>query len=207
MRDHQPIVSFDDADPSRSWRFALDNFDCCFERLGCRRFQSMVTCGDIGHDTMVSHPEYTCGKWRRASEVPPVCNAMAFCVIYNSGVVARSVLGGRNNATSSSVGSTAIPKFAIGVAFVAAWLCMYFTIGEGSSKSKTNSGFTVPNSRYADPRYRPQVSDSYVQPYLKSDGTRVRGHLRTDADDSFWNNYSSKGNVNPHTGEVGTKRP
>ena len=48
---------------------------------------------------------------------------------------------------------------------------------------------------YYDPAYRPLVGDHYVQGYFRRDGTYVRGHYRTNADDSFWNNWSSQGNV------------
>jgi hypothetical protein len=62
-------------------------------------------------------------------------------------------------------------------------------------------------SRYTDYNYRPAVGDHYVQGHFRSDGTYVDGHHRTDHDDSFWNNYSSLGNVNPYTGSTGTMVP
>jgi uncharacterized protein (TIGR03000 family) len=73
----------------------------------------------------------------------------------------------------------------------------------------SSSGYYDPGyyGRYYDPTYRPAVGEHYVQGYYRSDGTYVRGHWKTNADDSFWNNYSSWGNVNPHTGKVGTKLP
>jgi hypothetical protein len=63
------------------------------------------------------------------------------------------------------------------------------------------------SSRYTDYNYRPAVGDHYVQGHLRSDGTYVDGHHRTNHDDSFWNNYSSLGNVNHYTGSTGTKVP
>lgn len=67
--------------------------------------------------------------------------------------------------------------------------------------------FTSPSTRnpdrYFDPTYRPPVGAHYVRPYIRRDGTYVEGHWRTNPDDSFWNNYSSHGNVNPFTGRVG----
>jgi hypothetical protein len=42
---------------------------------------------------------------------------------------------------------------------------------------------------------------------MRMDGTFVSGHYRTNRDDSFWNNYSSHGNINPHTGRTGYKLP
>jgi hypothetical protein len=60
---------------------------------------------------------------------------------------------------------------------------------------------------YYDPSYRPAVGEHYVEGYFRRDGTYVRGHYRTNPDGSFWNNWSSQGNVNPQTGKVGSKRP
>jgi hypothetical protein len=62
-------------------------------------------------------------------------------------------------------------------------------------------------SRYYDPTYRPPVGDHYVHSFVKRDGTFVNGHMRTDADNSFYNNWSTVGNRNPYTGSIGTKLP
>lgn len=51
------------------------------------------------------------------------------------------------------------------------------------------------------------AADVYVRPYYRSDGTYVQGHYRTAPDNSRWNNYSTKGNVNPYTGERGYEDP
>lgn len=48
-------------------------------------------------------------------------------------------------------------------------------------------------------------ADVWVEGYYKDDGTYVQGHWRSDPDGNFWNNYSTKGNINPYTGEVGTR--
>ncbi len=63
----------------------------------------------------------------------------------------------------------------------------------------------VDYSRYYDPTYRPAVGEHWVNGYYRSNGTYVRGHYQTNPDDSFYNNWSTKGNVNPHTGKPGTK--
>lgn len=62
-------------------------------------------------------------------------------------------------------------------------------------------------NRYYDYSYRPSVGEHYVSPHIRSDGTYVQGHMKTDSDNSFWNNWSSSGNVNPYTGSTGTKQP
>lgn len=54
----------------------------------------------------------------------------------------------------------------------------------------------------AVPVYAKSVS---VRGYYRKDGTYVRPHMRSSPDGNFWNNWSTKGNVNPYTGEMGTK--
>lgn len=66
-------------------------------------------------------------------------------------------------------------------------------------------------SAYSQP-YRSSYGNTYSPPvhvnsYTRSDGTYVQPHYRTSADDSRFNNYSTKGNVNPYTGAPGTKDP
>jgi hypothetical protein len=47
----------------------------------------------------------------------------------------------------------------------------------------------------------------YVHGYTKKDGTYVAPHYRSNADGNPYNNWSTKGNVNPYTGHAGTKNP
>lgn len=53
----------------------------------------------------------------------------------------------------------------------------------------------------------PVTADEWVNPYLRSDGTSVQGYWRSEPDGNIFNNYSTKGNVNPYTGEAGTVDP
>ena len=48
------------------------------------------------------------------------------------------------------------------------------------------------------------LADVYVNPYYRSDGTSVEGHYRSSPDSSVTNNWSSSGNQNPYTGEIGS---
>ena len=48
-------------------------------------------------------------------------------------------------------------------------------------------------------------ADVYVQGYTKSDGTYVQGHYRSSPNGTTSDNYSTKGNINPYTGDYGTK--
>lgn len=45
----------------------------------------------------------------------------------------------------------------------------------------------------------------YVDPYVKRDGTFVEGHLRSNPNSTREDNYSTRGNSNPYTGQEGTK--
>jgi len=47
----------------------------------------------------------------------------------------------------------------------------------------------------------------YVKPYYRKDGTFVNGHYQTNPDGNIYNNWSTKGNINPYTGKEGTVDP
>lgn len=47
----------------------------------------------------------------------------------------------------------------------------------------------------------------WVNPYVKKDGTYVEGHYRSAPDGNPYNNWSTQGNVNPYTGQYGTRDP
>jgi hypothetical protein len=53
----------------------------------------------------------------------------------------------------------------------------------------------------------PADADTYVHGYTRRDGTYVQPHYRSSPDSSTFNNWSSRGNMNPHTGEYGTRDP
>lgn len=46
-----------------------------------------------------------------------------------------------------------------------------------------------------------------VRGYTRKDGTYVQSHMRSRPNSTTADNYSTKGNVNPYTGQVGTKNP
>jgi hypothetical protein len=46
-----------------------------------------------------------------------------------------------------------------------------------------------------------------VRGYFRKNGTYVQPHTRSNPDGRTYNNWSSKGNVNPYTGKEGTKDP
>jgi len=45
----------------------------------------------------------------------------------------------------------------------------------------------------------------WVNGYTKSNGTYVSGYNRSSSNYTKSDNYSTKGNINPYTGKVGTK--
>jgi hypothetical protein len=47
----------------------------------------------------------------------------------------------------------------------------------------------------------------HVNGYMKSNGTYVQPHMRSSPNSTTLDNYSTKGNVNPYTGQAGTKNP
>jgi len=47
----------------------------------------------------------------------------------------------------------------------------------------------------------------YVSGCHKKNGTFVQPHYRSNPDGNSYNNWSTKGNMNPYTGKVGTKNP
>jgi hypothetical protein len=53
----------------------------------------------------------------------------------------------------------------------------------------------------------PVLADEYVQGYYRKDGTYVQGYHRTTPDNNPYNNFSTRGNVNPYTGQSGTVNP
>ena len=47
--------------------------------------------------------------------------------------------------------------------------------------------------------------DVYVNGYYRNDGTYVAPHYRSAPNDTKYDNWTTKGNVNPYTGERGTR--
>lgn len=46
-----------------------------------------------------------------------------------------------------------------------------------------------------------------VRGYYRSDGTYVQPHYRSSPNNTTSDNYSTRGNVNPYTGQAGTRDP
>jgi hypothetical protein len=50
-------------------------------------------------------------------------------------------------------------------------------------------------------------ADTYVRGYTKQNGTYVEPHYRSSPNGTTLDNFSTKGNVNPYTGQAGTVDP
>lgn len=51
------------------------------------------------------------------------------------------------------------------------------------------------------------AADTYTPGYVRKDGTVVQGHYSTSPNGTKLDNYSTRGNVNPYTGQAGTVDP
>lgn len=51
------------------------------------------------------------------------------------------------------------------------------------------------------------MAQTTVRPHIRSDGTYVQGHVRTNPNSTLSDNYSTEGNTNPRTGQPGTLSP
>lgn len=50
-------------------------------------------------------------------------------------------------------------------------------------------------------------ADEYVHGYTRNNGTYVEPHYRSSPNNTAYDNWSTKGNVNPYTGQEGTRNP
>ena len=50
-------------------------------------------------------------------------------------------------------------------------------------------------------------ADEYVNGYFRNDGTYVQGYFKSTPNTTNRDNYSTQGNLNPYTGNVGTRAP
>lgn len=53
----------------------------------------------------------------------------------------------------------------------------------------------------------PAKADVYVDGYTRQNGTYVQPHYRSNPNGNPYDNWSTRGNVNPYTGSYGTRNP
>ncbi|MDD4974113.1 MAG: hypothetical protein PHY93_07160 [Bacteriovorax sp.] len=73
----------------------------------------------------------------------------------------------------------------------------------GGGHSYSHSSYRSPRSSYL--RSGSTSSVVHVRGYRTKRGTYVRPHYRSRPDHSKLNNWSTRGNINPYTGKIGTK--
>jgi hypothetical protein len=62
-----------------------------------------------------------------------------------------------------------------------------------------NNSYQLPTTSYSVPSVR------YQNTYQRYDGTVVEAHFKTQSNNTNWDNFSTRGNVNPYTGQSGTR--
>lgn len=78
-----------------------------------------------------------------------------------------------------------------------------------SSYSLPSVSYSVPSVSYSVPSVTYSVPSTVnynttsVSGYTRSNGTYVQSHVRTMPNNTNWDNYSTKGNVNTYTGTTG----
>ena len=87
-------------------------------------------------------------------------------------------------------------KFSIAIGIVGV-----IAIGGVAMGSNSNEIFSV-----LQPKVTEASCSNYVSGYFRSNGTYVRGHMRSCADGNPYNNYSYPGNYNPNIGRYSTGR-
>lgn len=90
------------------------------------------------------------------------------------------------------------------------WRCAGRIVARPEAQASTKKGqdmrallFTLASISLIGPAV---ADDYYTSPYVRKDGTPVQGHYSTQPNEYRYDNYSSRGNTNPYTGERGSQR-
>lgn len=75
--------------------------------------------------------------------------------------------------------------------------------GSYRSKGYSNKSYSKSYSK----TYKNYKKQTYVKGYYKKNGTFVKPHYRTTPNKNKLDNWSTKGNINPYTGKLGTVNP
>jgi hypothetical protein len=73
--------------------------------------------------------------------------------------------------------------------------------GIGTASAQYGYGTTQPYGSGSN------QNSHYVSPYTRGDGTYVDGHYQTNPNNTQLDNYGTRGNYNPYTGQIGTRSP
>lgn len=83
-------------------------------------------------------------------------------------------------------------------AFCQSYYQTYPTYPTQSSQSRSSS------NSYSSP-YQTNPNVRQQQGYYRSDGSYVQPHMKTESNNTNWDNYSTQGNVNPYTQQQGSR--
>ena len=75
------------------------------------------------------------------------------------------------------------------------------------SSSSYGSNYGSSSRSYGSYGTGSNLSSTTVRSYTRSDGTYVDTHQRSTANSTQYDNWSTRGNTNPNTGQRGTKTP
>jgi hypothetical protein len=75
----------------------------------------------------------------------------------------------------------------------------------GGHSARSESGRSHGEHRSSSTSDSVNPNYHWVEGYTRRNGTYVQGHYQTNPNDTRNDNYSTRGNINPWTGEPGTK--
>jgi hypothetical protein len=90
------------------------------------------------------------------------------------------------------------------VAFIVTMLLLSFSVTTTASAQSNIWGGSTGGGLYGTGS---NSNSHYVSPYVNSRGTYVPGHHATNPNSTQFDNYGTRGNVNPYTGMYGTRSP
>lgn len=92
----------------------------------------------------------------------------------------------------------------MGIKATAVLVCFAFVVANPAlARSGGGHSFSSHSSYSTSTRSSP--GEHMVSGYTKANGTYVAPHYQTNPNSTRNDNYSTRGNINPHTGELGTK--
>lgn len=120
----------------------------------------------------------------------------------NTGIIANQFASNQSSNFFGIIETLKLTMFVILVLFAGLSCAFGQTKKDGTpdmrySANKQSYGTSYSTSTNSSVRYQ--------SGYTKSNGTAVQSHYKTTSNNTNWDNYSSAGNSNPHTGSVGSK--
>jgi hypothetical protein len=94
-------------------------------------------------------------------------------------------------------------RFFVAMGFLVATI----TAASGQYYGSQRSGYGSSGSYGGGYGYGSNPSGHYVAPHVNSRGSYVDGHYRSNPNSTQYDNYGTRGNVNPYTGSYGTRSP